>query len=250
MTPEKVIEALDIPQGARVYQRIAKKLLTENAAVTTADKRQINDCVEELVWIAALKPHTIGVSEYRDGSREVLEIAVLHLSLREGAKVTRIVELIHRAIPYPTLLVTSIDNTISLSLAAMRWSQNEGGKTVLDEEPLLVDIANDTRQEAFLAALSLRGQHRVHLHELYLFWKTQFAAYQASFFTGSFNPTLTAVVAEKRNTALMAATRIQQELLALKSQAGRESQVNRRVQLNLDIKRLEQELTGVIEDMR
>jgi len=250
MTVEKVIEALDIPQGARVDQRIAKKLLTENAAVTAADKKQINEGIEELIWIAALKPNTIGVPEYRDESREVLEIAVLHLILRECVKVTRVVELIHRAIPYPIFLIATIGDGITLSFATKRWSQNEGGKTVLDEEPLSVEIANDTRQEPFLAALSLRSQHRGHLYDLYLFWKVQFEAYQTSTFTGSFNPTLTAEVAGKRNTALIAATRIQQELVALKAQAGRETQMNRRVQLNLDIKRLEQELAVAITEMK
>ena len=59
-----------------------KKLLLENGAPTAADKRQINDGIEELLWVAALKPTTIGVPEYRDDVREYLEIAVLSLVLR------------------------------------------------------------------------------------------------------------------------------------------------------------------------
>ena len=37
----------------------------------------INDGIEELLWLAALKPTTIGVPDYRDDVREYLEIAVL-----------------------------------------------------------------------------------------------------------------------------------------------------------------------------
>ena len=46
---------------ARVDQRVPKKLLLEHGAPTAADKRQINDGIEELLWVAALKPTTIGV---------------------------------------------------------------------------------------------------------------------------------------------------------------------------------------------
>ena len=88
-------------------QRVPKKLLLENGAPTAADKRHINEGIEELLWLAALKPTTIGVPDYRDDVREYLEIAVLRLSLRAGAKVPRLVEMVHRAVPYPLLLITA-----------------------------------------------------------------------------------------------------------------------------------------------
>ena len=84
-----------------------KKLLVEQGAPTAADKRQIQDGIEEMIWVAALKPTNIGVPAFRDDVREYLEIAVLTVALRPAAKPTRLIELIHRAIPYPLVLVTS-----------------------------------------------------------------------------------------------------------------------------------------------
>ena len=49
----------------------AEELLLENGAPTAADKRHINDGIEELQWVAALKPTTIGVAEYRDDDARV-----------------------------------------------------------------------------------------------------------------------------------------------------------------------------------
>ena len=105
MNATEIIAALDLPAGARVARRVPKSLLVENGAPTAADKRHINEGVEELFWLAALKPTTIGVPEYRDDVREYLEIAVVRLSLRASAKVGRLVELVHRAVPYPVLLL-------------------------------------------------------------------------------------------------------------------------------------------------
>ena len=121
------------PPERRVDQRVPKKLLLENGAPTAADKRQINDGIEELLWLAALKPTTIGVPAFRDDVREYLEIAVLHLTLRAGAKATRL----DRADPpRHSLSGAAADRAgadgASLSAAHKRWSQGEAGKTVLD----------------------------------------------------------------------------------------------------------------------
>ena len=86
MTTMDVLAALSLPPEARVDQRVPKKLLVENGAPTTADKRQINEGIEEIIWLAALKPTTIGVPEYRDAVREYLEIAVLSLNLAPGCQ--------------------------------------------------------------------------------------------------------------------------------------------------------------------
>jgi Domain of unknown function (DUF4391) len=82
MSAAALIAALALPAEARVDKRVPKKLLVEQGAPTAADKRQIHDGIEELMWIAALKPTTIGVPEYRDEIREYLEIAILVADLR------------------------------------------------------------------------------------------------------------------------------------------------------------------------
>ena len=161
MTAAEVITALALPPESQVDQRVPKKLLVEHGAPTAADKRQINDGIEELLWVAALKPTTIGVPEYRDASREVLEIAVLSLALRPEAKAGRLMELIHRAIPYPVFLVTEQANTVSVSLASKRLAQNEAGRVVLDEAPVTYSLDASAQFAAeWLAGLSLAAQPR------------------------------------------------------------------------------------------
>ena len=125
MNTDRIIAALALPPEARVDRRVPKKLLVENGAPTAADKSQINEGIEELHWLAALKPTTIGVPEYRDAVREYLEIAVLLLTLQSDAKAGRLVELIHRAIPYQLLLVAEQSDHMTLSVANKRWSQGD-----------------------------------------------------------------------------------------------------------------------------
>src|SRR5437870_4021719 len=104
---QSFLDALELPAQALVNQRVPKKHLLDNAAVTASDKKAITEGIDELVWVAAMKPATIGVPAYEDPERQYLEIAVLTLALREGAKAGRLRELVHRAIPYPVVLLTA-----------------------------------------------------------------------------------------------------------------------------------------------
>ena len=82
--------------------------------------------------------------EYRDEQRAYLELAVLLVDLREAGKVSRIAELIHRAIPYPVLLILADSDGLMLSLAHIRWAQKEADKTVLEAGyPQMAQIGAD-----------------------------------------------------------------------------------------------------------
>jgi hypothetical protein len=250
MTAADVITALALPPESRVDQRVPKKLLVEHGAPTTADKRQINDGIEELLWIAALKPTTIGVPEYRDATHEVLEMVVLSLALRPEAKTARIVELIHRAIPYPVLLVTEQANTVSLSLASKRLAQNEAGRMVLDEAPVTCSLDASTEPAAdWLAGLSLAEQPRAHLLALYQGWITCLEAFQAAKITGRVALAADPVAQKARRNALADHARLRRDIIGLRAQAEKEKQVNRRVELNLELKRLEAELAEAKEEL-
>ena len=242
MTAIAVIAALNLPAAARVDQRVPKKLLLENGAPTAADKRVISDGVEELLWLAALKPTTIGIPEYRDDVREYLEIAVLRLTLRSAAKATRLVELVHRAVPYPLLLLTQHGEQLGLSAAHKRWSQGEAGKTVLEGVVVAAawDAAHDgERWPAFRHALALGKQPRTTLFALYQGWIDTLLALQAARVTGAFAVAANTEHAAARRDALQECARLDAEIARLRATAAKEKQMSRRVELNLELKRLE-----------
>jgi hypothetical protein len=240
MTLAAVIDALALPSDARVDQRVPKKLLLEQGVPTAADKRQIQDGLEELRWVAALKPSTVGVPEYRDRHREYLEIAVLTLALRPEAKSARLSELVHRAIPYPVVLVASQRQDLTLSLAHKRYSQNEAGATVLDGH--LVSTPLTAADQPLYDGLAIRSQPRTHLMALYQGWIEWIEALRASRVTGRFARASSPEATAARREALGRYQQLQREIAGFRAQATKETQVNRRVELNLTIRHLEAEL--------
>jgi hypothetical protein len=238
-----LIDALRIPPGALVQQRVPKKLLLEQGAPTAADKRGIQDGIEELFWVAALKPTNIGVPAFHDDVREYLEIAILTAELRPAAKAVRLIELIHRAIPYPLVLLTRQGEAMALSLAHKRWSQGEKGKVVV-EDVRHVPIAPTGATGAdsgFLASLAISGLPARDLFTFYDGLVSRLTAFEAARITGSFrSPESGAAVRD----SLDRHGRLKRELANLRAKAHKERQLNRRVELNLEIKRLEAELAA------
>jgi hypothetical protein len=245
-----VVAALSLPAESRVDRRVPKKLLAENGAPTAADKRQIIDGVQELIWLAALKPATIGVPIFRDDTREYLEIAVLSLTLSAGAKATRLTELIHRAIPYPVFLIQSQPDVVTLSLSHLRWSQGQSVQTVLDGRLITATVDSESPvTDAFLASLQVASLPGQHLYALYQGWVERFEAHAAAAqITGRFSPPDSDGRAQALRDGLDARVGLQRELTALRAQAEKEKQLNRRVELNLEIKRLEAELAATEQD--
>jgi hypothetical protein len=237
-----VINSLALPPDARVDQRVPKKLLLEHGAPTAADKRLIQDGIEEMIWVAALKPTNIAVPAFRDDVREYLEIAVLTVTLRSAGKPTRLIELIHRAIPYPLVLVEADGDTVSLSLAHKRWSQGETGKVVIEDVRRTAPFRPDTptaEEASFLASLALSTLPRRDLFALYQGWLDRVASLEAARITGTFPPPDSADRASVLREGLDTHARLRRDLAVLRAQAEKEKQLNRRVELNLEIKRLE-----------
>jgi hypothetical protein len=217
-------------------------MLHEHGAPTAADKRGISDGIEQLSWVAALKPTTIGVAEYRDEVREYLEIAILHLTLRAAAKAGRLIDLVHRSVPYPVLMVAEQAERAHLSLAHKRWSQGETGRTVLDGEVVAVEwdgAGDDPHREAFHDALGVGRQPRGTLFALYQGWIDTVLALQAARRVGVFAMPGSVDRAVERRDALQECERLEANIARLRGAASKEKQMARQVELNLELKRVE-----------
>lgn len=266
LTSEQLISALRLPAEASVGQRIPKKMLAENltsrGTATSADRKLLQEQIEEVTWVAALKPSNAGIPAYQDEVRSYLELAVLNVRLRQGSQldvkaakvspsVVRLAELVHRAIPYPVLLVLDDGARLYLSLVHIRWAQKEADKTVLDGEMIQAVLSRDRQAplaasadtlSGFFAALDLSQQQRSDLFSLYQGWMDVVLALQTASVTGRFAVSESREQAEARHQALLELKRLQAEIGRLRGIATKEHQLARRVEINLEIKRIQGKL--------
>jgi hypothetical protein len=126
-------------------------------------------------------------------------------------------------------------------VAHKRWSQGETGQIVIDELRATAPFQpeNATSETAqFLARLAVGGLPQGNLFALYQSWLDSVLALEAAQITGAFRPPASgnsAVLRDNLNTRAEAL----RELTLLHTQAEKETQLNRRVEINLAIKKLD-----------
>lgn len=242
---QNVFNALALPAATHIDMRVPKKILVEQIAPTTTDKRVIQDGIDELQWRATCKASTVGIPAFTSEERDYLEIAVLSCAFRAGAKTTRLVELIHRGVPYPVLLISSDGAGVTLSVAHKRHAQNEAGKVVVERiVAASVKSSTDMTSVPFLERIPLALQPKRDLFSLYEGWLTCIEALNAAHLSGSFSVLSDDAAIQHRRSTLGLQIRLTREIASLRARATREKQLNRKVELNLQIQRLEAELAA------
>lgn len=241
-----LLTALQLPDASRLEKRIAKTVLTEHGAITAADKRAIAEGIEELIWVAALKPINCGIAEYRDAQREYLEVAVLRCQLRASAKAPRLAELIHRAVPYPVVLVTLQGTQQTLSLAHKRWAQNEAGKWVLDGELVQAQLNAEPSEvaatdQSFAEALALPRQVGSDFFTLMQSYIDTVSALHLARLSGAWTQPKTTAEARAMRERLLRSEALALQIGQLRQQLARATQMQKRVELNLALQQLNKE---------
>ena len=262
LSSEQLISALRLPAEATVSQRVPKKMLAENLTsrgmATSADRKLLQEQIDEVTWVAALKPTNAGIPVYQDEVRSYLELAVLSVRLREGSQiapipakvspsVARLAELVHRAIPYPVLLVLDDNARLYLSLVHIRWAQKEADKAVLDGDLIqgvfvhngspAASVMDADTVNAFINAMDLSKQPRTDLLTLYQGWMDTLSAWQAAAVTGRFE-CVSPQQATARRAALRRCHELDAQISSLRAAASKEKQMARQVATNLEIKAL------------
>lgn len=246
MNPADVLTALHLPLTALADQRIPKKLLLENGTPTSADRRLIEAHIAELRWDAVLRPDTVAIPSYRSDVHEYPELQAMTVTLRDlklgSAKAGRLRDLVHRAIPYPLLLLETDGQDTVLSLAPKRRSQAEHGAVVLESEVISALVTAGAFLPDFVKQLPLETRPFAHLFDVYSHWQRALLSLLAADITGAYHLSLQPEALREHFTDYGRLTR---EIATLRTAATREKSLARRAELNVKVQALTKEQAEV-----
>jgi len=234
-----------IPEACQLGKRVFKKLFHENAKLGATDKMAFREDIDAIIWQYTLKPSTIPILPYEDEQREYLEVAVLQVELKTLKRTGRIAEVMHRAIPYPLVIVFVLGTTCALSLAHKRFSQAEKGAIVAEDFRLTdwIDLSAPTPiQKDFLANLAVAALPHTHFFAFYTALVDRVIALDCAGLTGEYRLESAAEKRAARRERLAACHDLETRIAEHKAAINNETQFNRQVELNTKIKGLEKQL--------
>lgn len=224
---------LNIPDSCFVGSTIYKKLFYENAHLSSSDKSLFTDTINKVVWLYCLKPETINIPVYKDEVREYPEIEVIEVILNKEYGLNRIAEIIMRTIPYPMLLIFKLEDKIRFYMAHQRTSQSDSSKNTIEEFISTDWLRNDSD---LFAKLDIKQMRFTNFYTLYSDIVDAISIYNLS----AIMPTDDTITGAKARELSAKIEDIEQRIANLRSKLKKESQFNRKMELNIEIKRLEQ----------
>ena len=229
----------NIPTTCNVGNTIYKKTFYENADLSSADKKLFTDNIKKISWLYCLKPETINIRAYKDDIREYPEIEVIEVDIEKDTKLRRIAEIIMRTIPYPMLLFFKLEDKIQIYVAHQRVNQNDNSKNIL-EEFICTDWLN--RDSLLFEKLDIKQMRFTNFYVLYSDIVDAISVYNVSNIISTSFP-ITGMEARKLSLAIET---LEIEISNLRSKLKKETQFNRKMELNIKIKSLEKEKTNLL----
>ena len=231
--------SLNIPKSCEVGNTIFKKLFYENADLSSSDRTLFIDGISKITWLYCLKPETINIKAFKDDIRDYPEIEVIEVEVLKDAKLRRIAEIIMRTIPYPMLLIFKLDNKIQLYAAHQRTNQNDSSKNTIEEF-----IATDWlySNSSLFEKLDIKQMRFTNLYSLYSDIVDAISIFNVS----GILPSMPVMTGEDARQLSASIETLEQEITALKAKLKKETQFNRKMEINIEIKKLEKEKLNIV----
>lgn len=225
------LEFLNLPQNSIFRQFIPKKQFYEHGDLTTTEKNLFVNNIERITLHAQLTRDNTNIPVYKDDLRTYEEISVLLLELRSEDSLDRIVQIIMGTIPYPMIVVAKSLNKYCFFGAHQRDNSVEKSKIIL-EEIYHTDFLKENHN--FIDKLDYQNLNKMNFHVLY----------------DEFIQNLIAYNLEKRKikqvdnqAEVLASIKEKEEKIhLLKNKLRKEKHFNKKMELNMQIKKIEQEL--------
>lgn len=235
----KLFEAMNIPRACVVGNTVFKKQFYENADLSRTDRDLFIEQIDKIIWAYCLKPETINIPPYKDDEREYPEIEIIEAVVTGESKTRRIAEIIMRTIPYPTLLLFQHGHRIQLYVAHQRTSLADSTRNTIEEfiSTDWIDLgALSENDEKLFKSLDIAGLSFTNYYRFYSDIVDRLITYNASRLSGTYADASDVAELKARMDKIAA---LDKQLADLRAKLRKETQLNRCVTLNVEIKRIE-----------
>ena len=249
---EQLLQILQIPERCLVNKKITKAFFKRNFDLTLSEKKLLDDyvSVEQIDWLASIKPNHSNIEGYTDSQMVFEEIQVISVLCNaadfEKTK-QKIIDLVQKYIPYHILLCVCNSKEFVLNTCYKRVSMNDSSKRTIEKSFVTETISFAEpfdKQQAFLASIAFENLDKHNLRTLYESYSASITALKTAELTGAFanRP----IERSKQDVLhLDEINKLEKEIIVLQNQAIKETQLNVQVKINAEVQSRRKEITKI-----
>lgn len=223
-----------LPKNTHVDKNMPKKFFYDHGNFNVKEKEIFTKAIKKITWLYSLKTNNINVDSYKDDEKEFIEIEIFKVELKSDCKIQKISEMIMQLIPYPILIEFELEGKMAFAVEWQRINKNDSTKNTIEE----INITNfEIMDHDFENRLNFTNFRYTNFFDMY----------------SDLYHVIIMKIAESKgikmysdvsnlNDIIKQVNLIQDEINVERNKIRKETQFNRKVDLNIRIKKMEKKL--------
>lgn len=242
-----IITSIGFPKESEIKKTLFKKLFYEGVDLSKQEKELLKTQIDKVTIMHNLNTQSINIRQYEDATREYNAIQVIEVRVNARDKVKKVAEMIIGAIPQPVVLQVKYKQEYMLALGLRTFDEKNKDKSKIEEWTFSKWINTELlteKENAFLQAINIKNLSYTHFYRFYMDIVEQVNRYNASLLTEHY---VKEIDSEEVKALYYQVELYDTEISVLKSKLKKESQFNKKVEINVKIKRIQQRREELIQ---
>jgi hypothetical protein len=231
-------------------KRLSKAFFLKNFELSVAEKKVLNNSIQNMEWLASIKPLNSNIREFKNETHIYEEVQMMVCTIYDNQLnevVDKCISIFQKYIPYPIVLFVVDDTNFIMNTCDKRINQNDKSLRTIEKLISTSPISNLYENEVtamFFDALDFSKLDKSNMESLYQGYMQAVVQFQTAVFIGTYIKRTTARTKEDL-LLLFKIENIERDIVQLTNQLKKETQLNSKVALNITIQTKRKEIQEI-----
>ena len=243
-----------IPERSILDKKLTKAFFLKNFDLSATEKKLLNNSIQSMDWMASIKPTIANIPEVKNDTYAYEEIQIIVCTIADNKLnelADKCVVLLQKYIPYQMIVIVEDATHFVINACDKRINLNDSSKRTIENYNTTTILSKLYKNEiitSFFDALDFSVLDKTNMETTYKSYIQAIVQFQTASITGSFNKRSHSRT-EDDMMLLANIETIEKEVVRLSNQIKKETQLNNRVSLNIEIQNKRKEIEKIINKL-
>lgn len=240
----------NIPERSILDKKLTKAFFLKNFDLSVVEKKLLNNSIQSMDWLASIKPTIANIATVVNSNYAYEEIQIFVCTVGDNQLnelADKCIVLMQKYIPYQMIVIVEDETNFVINATDKRINLSDTSKRTIESYSTTTALSKLYKNEittAFFEALDFSKLDKTNMETTYKSYIQAIVQFQTASITGSFN------IRSHRRTEedmrlLASIETIEKEIVRLSNQIKKETQLNNRVSLNIEIQNQRKEIENI-----
>lgn len=240
----------NIPERSILDKKLTKAFFLKNFDLSATEKRLLNNSIQSMDWMASIKPTTANIPAVKNDNYAYEEIQIIVCTIIDNKLnelADKCIVLLQKYIPYQMIVIVEDATHFVINTCDKRINLNDSSKRTIENYNTTTILSKLYKNEiinSFFDALNFSLLDKTNMETTYKSYLQTIVQFQTASITGSFNKRSHSRT-EDDMMLLANIETIEKEVVRLSNQIKKETQLNNRVSLNIEIQNQRKEIEKI-----